>query len=137
MSFYSKEQKREYDRQWYIKNKEKRKISNKAYYEKTKVNRLQNQKEYRYKNAYKYYKLNAKRRKIDFDITQDEFNEIIKKPCHYCGSTDYIGIDRIEYKKGYTKNNILPCCGMCNRMKNIYSYEDFINKCKQITNNFS
>lgn len=64
-----------------------------------------------------------------FSLTFDQFKEIIKKPCFYCGishsmerkdmvkdkvSTDtvlrYNGIDRIENEIGYTVENSVPCC---------------------------
>ena len=132
MAWSNPERKREYDREWYQKNKEKRKMSNKLYYQKTKKERSIKQKEYRRKNLYNYYKLGAKRRKINFDIEKEEFEIKINNPCHYCGQEKDIGIDRVDYKKGYTKENTIPCCRMCNRMKNIFSYNDFIEKCKQI-----
>ena len=45
---------------------------------------------------------------------------IFKKPCHYCGGKvgDYgTGMDRVDWKKPYTKNNVVPCCVDCNSIK--------------------
>jgi hypothetical protein len=30
------------------------------------------------------------------------------------------GLDRIDSKKGYTKDNCVPCCGFCNNLKAWY-----------------
>ena len=38
------------------------------------------------------------------------------------------GIDRINSKLGYLKNNSVPCCADCNTMKMSLSIEDFLNK---------
>lgn len=46
------------------------------------------------------------------------------------------GIDRIDSNKDYSKNNCVPCCQMCNIMKNKFSKEDFIKKVKLIYNNY-
>ena len=44
--------------------------------------------------------------------------------------------DRVDTTKGYFKENCVPCCKMCNIMKNKFSKEDFINKVKSIYNNY-
>lgn len=67
------------------------------------------------------------------DLTFEEYCAILAKSklkCHYCGSklnsTGY-GLDRKDSNKGYTKDNVVTCCGMCNRTKNCYlSYEEMI-----------
>ena len=47
-------------------------------------------------------------------------DNITCRPCHYCGKTDLMGADRIDNKKGHTKDNIVPCCKQCNLIKNQY-----------------
>lgn len=129
-----KEKKREYDRNWYKKNKESRKESNRQYYLKNKEKRSKKLKEYRTLNKSKYIKLGADYRKINCELTETEMNEIISHECFYCGDKTDIGIDRIDNSKGYIKENCVPCCGMCNRMKNVFSQESFIEKCIKISN---
>ena len=52
-------------------------------------------------------------------------NNILTKPCVYCGDTYRIGCDRIDNSKGHTKDNVVPCCIECNTAKNNYfSYEE-------------
>jgi hypothetical protein len=81
----------------------------------------------------------AKREGLDFTLTRDEFNCLILSPCTYCGCTPaklrffknrlhgfpFIagahvavhGIDRANSSRGYTKENSLSCCWICNRSK--------------------
>lgn len=50
---------------------------------------------------------------------------ILTKPCVYCGDTHRIGCDRIDNTKGHTKDNVVPCCIECNTARNIYfTYEE-------------
>lgn len=70
-------------------------------------------------------------RNIEFNISVDVFNDIIKMNCIYCGDKGG-GIDRVNYKLGYIVENCVPCCGRCNMMKFKYSVEEFINHVKKI-----
>ena len=84
------------------------------------------------KGRYAIYKNGAKVRGLVFDITLDEFTKLVKQSCYYCGGNGY-GIDRLDSSIGYTKNNIVPCCSMCNMMKQSYTKENFVNQCEKIT----
>ena len=86
------------------------------------------------------YKQTAEKRNIDFEITKDEFRNIISKNCFYCNSNGvgYYGIgaggiDRVNSAKSYNLDNCVPCCTTCNIMKLNYTKEAFINKCLMIT----
>lgn len=110
------------------------------------------------KNNYSRYKHGAIERKLEFKISLEQFKIIITQNCHYCGiipnnkkyayhrtryskgkeSDEYIiahGIDRKDNNKGYTIENCLPCCKMCNGMKSKLSYNDFIEQIKKINGN--
>lgn len=85
-----------------------------------------------------------KKNKNEVTINYDDFIELIKIPkCHYCNkilifnpytrdkNSKYVSrayqLDRKDNSLGYTKENVVPCCWNCNRMKSdIYSYEDFM-----------
>lgn len=73
---------------------------------------------------------------MDYDISFDEFNELIDQKCFYCGAVGanlisdtrngervsdtnlYCnGIDRIDNNKGYLKENTVACCIKCNASK--------------------
>ena len=84
-------------------------------------------------NRYNIYKKGAKKRGLDFTLSKEEFYDLTSKPCEYCGELQqYNGIDRIDSTKGYNKNNCVPCCEMCNKMKLDYSKENFINHIEKI-----
>lgn len=105
---------------------------------------------------YSNYKSKSKKKNWKFDLTKEEFKEIISKNCHYCNLApnnfriDRIkgkreidcaflsnGIDRIDSNKGYTKDNVLPCCEDCNKAKRNLDYNTFINLIKSIYKNLN
>jgi len=74
---------------------------------------------------------NAYSRGLLFTLAQDDFERIAIQPCYYCGffsKSRLNGIDRINNNKGYIIANCLPCCKMCNMMKNIQHPNEFIDK---------
>ena len=96
------------------------------------------------------YKARAKTHKknLEFNLSKDEFRDLILQPCHYCNAIssmsfksrtsngDFVsnGIDRIDSNMGYIKDNCLPCCTICNKMKNNLSYKEFIDHIERIQN---
>jgi hypothetical protein len=83
-------------------------------------------------------KQNAKNKKIpcEFKITPLEFEKLFhNKPCHYCGG-ESTGLDRVDNSKGYILKNVVPCCGICNGMKETHNVVDFIEQCKKIVRHF-
>jgi hypothetical protein len=103
---------------------------------------------------YASYVQRAKRHKkeLAFELTKEEFKNIITQQCHYCGcegsegflpkpNTNGIfksnGIDRIDSSLGYVSANCVPCCTICNKMKLDLSYDEFINHVKRIYNAFA
>ena len=71
-------------------------------------------------------------------LSYEEFEEFTKSSeCHYCGKTliwreRYAGkggwqLDRKDTKKGYSKDNCVPCCKRCNFGKGKgFSYEEWL-----------
>lgn len=84
------------------------------------------------------WKFGAAARGLAWDLSRAACEEIMQSPCHYCGRVGanrqmkrdreirYNGPDRKNNLLGYTLENVLPCCGVCNRAKNAMSYEDFL-----------
>ena len=78
-------------------------------------------------------KKSASRYKKSFNLTFKEFVTFWKKPCFYCGfMVKTIGLDRINSNKGYTRNNLVSCCKMCNFMKRAHSKYKFLSQCLKI-----
>lgn len=87
-------------------------------------------------------KRRAQKRNYVWDLTKEQVKEIILKPCFYCGvkysnnfgdkhgfngGIKYNGLDRIDNSKGYTLENVVPCCKACNISKNDRAIDDFRN----------
>lgn len=52
-------------------------------------------------------------------------DNILSKPCVYCGDTKRVGCDRIDNNVGHIKSNVVPCCIECNTARNNYfTYEE-------------
>lgn len=85
------------------------------------------------------YKYNAKERSLEFSLSFEKFKELTSSNCHYCnrppfqekktlggfGGYVYNGIDRIDNAVGYIDENVVPCCGVCNKAKGTMSYGKF------------
>jgi hypothetical protein len=89
------------------------------------------------RKSYKDYKLISKERNIEFMLSEQEYNNLINGICYLCGiknsSKHTNGIDRVDNTlRTYSLENCKTCCGHCNLMKGIYTYDDFIEKCHQI-----
>lgn len=80
-------------------------------------------------------------------ITLPELLEIYKSQNGVCFYThkpmvfhnkddDSLSIDRLDSSKGYTKDNVVLCRWIINRVKNDLSKEDFIGTCKLIASIF-
>lgn len=82
------------------------------------------------------YKTSAKKRGIEWLLTEKEFESFWQQKCYYCNDDiTTIGIDRIDSNGNYTIDNCNSCCSTCNLMKNNLSEKEFINKLKQIIKN--
>jgi hypothetical protein len=56
----------------------------------------------------------------EWALTLEQFCEIIKQRCHYCrGPLADIGraMDRLDNAGGYTPDNVVPCCPVCNDLR--------------------
>ena len=74
-----------------------------------------------------------------------EFTKINK--CYYCDGdikwhaywvegkrNNHYNLDRKNNNEGYTKNNCVVCCELCNYMKRMKTPDQFIQHCKNIVN---
>jgi hypothetical protein len=79
--------------------------------------------------SYTTYQHTAVLKQLLFEITKEEFVEIVKFPCNYCGiiqEKGFNGIDRLDSTIGYLPANCVSCCAMCNYMKKSLDKEIFV-----------
>jgi len=132
---------READRKWRKNNPEKMKEYARKYRLKNIEKERKRRREYQRKVAHKpnvilgKYKSNAKVRNLKFKLTLKELIKFIYSPCHYCGElpNPTNGIDRKDNNIGYLKENCLPCCKGCNRLKRATEYKEFLFRCNKIS----
>ena len=77
------------------------------------------------------YKRNAQNRGLEWQLISQQFRQLTSQSCHYCGIVPkqvqfpegdtgvyvYNGVDRVDNNKGYTPDNCVSCCGVCNYAK--------------------
>lgn len=118
----------EYNKQWRAKNlsKEKLSLDNKFYREKNKDRLREYRKRLSRKPAQRFSlgKNRAKYYNREFTISFEEWQCLVSKPCYYCNNIlrdpneqTGFGLDRIDSNKGYIINNVVSCCGFCNCVK--------------------
>lgn len=93
---------------------------------------------------FKRYKAHAEKRGLLFNLNRGEFEKLTKQDCHYCGikpghvitgkSTPYVynGIDRVDNSRGYNSDNVVSCCGPCNKMKWTTPVDEFLDRVHRI-----
>lgn len=98
------------------------------------------------KKLLRSYKKNAFRRNLDWNLSLDNFLLLTSNNCFYCGIKPskiskskyeeyfYNGIDRKNNSLGYTLENSLSCCTLCNKAKRDLDYKVFTDWIKQIRN---
>lgn len=84
-------------------------------------------------------KFGAKKRNIEFSLAPADIRLLTQQDCYYCGANPaqvmkspggngdfvYNGLDRVDNDKGYTLDNVVPCCGQCNLSKRSLSVSEF------------
>ena len=79
------------------------------------------------------YKKGAKARSLTFELTEKQFKTFWKQPCFYCGDEiKTVGLDRMDSNIGYSMDNVVACCSVCNKMKMCLSANKFIKQCKKV-----
>jgi 5-methylcytosine-specific restriction endonuclease McrA len=88
--------------------------------------------------VYKFYRAGAIRRGLAWELSKEIFFDVTQRQCHYCGVAPgrvsrtfrggvftYNGVDRPDNDRGYTEDNVVACCSICNHAKHIMSYDAF------------
>jgi hypothetical protein len=99
------------------------------------------------RKSFSDYIYRANKKKIEFKLLYEEFDELISSNCFYCNSSPefrdrkyaysaYVnGIDRIDSNSGYVKSNVVSCCKHCNIAKNSLSQDEFLKLITKIYEN--
>lgn len=104
----------------------------------------------KYRIIYADYEGGARRREIEWALSFDDFISIIKRNCHYCDSlpsnnrkthkrrscpvnSATSGIDRVDNSRGYTIDNCVPCCRICNTAKRDMPLDMFLGWVRKIS----
>lgn len=102
-------------------------------------------------NWFKKYRVIAKKRGLEWGITEELFMSLISGDCAYCGASPELrpsrwkhgiafagsGIDRVDNALGYTPSNVVPCCTRCNMAKRHHTFQEFLEHCRAIVSHFS
>lgn len=107
---------------------------------------------------YGRYRATSRREtKVPFKLTLEYFEKLTSSNCYYCNAQPsmvsknnasqsseiverskyiYNGVDRKINSLGYTKENSVPCCWRCNKMKSDLDFDQFIDIVRRIGNKF-
>jgi hypothetical protein len=86
------------------------------------------------------YRRHARDRGIEFLLSRESVDELVRQPCAYCGDPagnlkrtknlpdgfPHNGIDRVDSSLPYIAGNVVPCCGLCNRAKRDMPRDQFL-----------
>jgi 5-methylcytosine-specific restriction endonuclease McrA len=81
--------------------------------------------------AWKAFVAKSEKREKENTLSKDDFLALSQRACFYCNYYDeneINGIDRIDNAKGYSKDNCVTACKVCNRMKHILHPAFFVEK---------
>lgn len=94
--------------------------------------------------AYGLHVASAKRRGLKTELNRLQYEDISKRPCHYCGEFSYRknthtgrtlkcnSIDRLNNERFYSLENSVPCCFQCQTSKMDYTEAEFLEKIRKI-----
>ena len=76
------------------------------------------------------YKRRANKNGVLFDLTEKDFDVLIKSACKYCRRPPdtWFGIDREIPSLGYVIGNVVPCCWDCNNDKSVDDVQTMKNR---------
>jgi len=93
----------------------------------------------------------AKKEGHKWELTKEQVHFLSKQLCHYCGAEPaqihsgrgrtngpyiYNGIDRVDNSCGYTMDNVVPCCKVCNFAKKAKTVKEFTDWVTRVYKHF-
>lgn len=90
-------------------------------------------------NRFSGLKGKCKSRGYELSLTLEQYTTLVDgKLCHYCGAglskSRGSSLDRVDSSKGYSVDNCVPCCYLCNVMKSDMMQEQFFERIEHILN---
>ena len=139
--------KKEYQKNYYIRTVKNNPEAKKLRYEKNKIYKktdkykpIQKRCNESLNGKYRSLKFAAKRKNMILELSKEEYAILINSNCIYCSgplNKSGYGLDRISNEKGYTKGNLVPCCDICNTAKNCMEQKEFFKWIENVYNNIS
>lgn len=95
------------------------------------------------RNKFNSLRSRAKRRNLEVGITFEEYRQLKISDCHYCGMNNmflkyycevmnigmpYMSIDRKDNNRGYSRDNVVACCFLCNKIKGSFFTSEEMKK---------
>jgi hypothetical protein len=83
-------------------------------------------------------KAKCRSRGLEINLTLEEYRQLVEgKVCYYCGHDRIVNsrggsLDRVDSSKGYSIDNCVPCCYLCNVMKSDMSVDQFYGQIERI-----
>lgn len=151
----NKERINQKNREFYAKNREKADARHREYVAENREEIKQYKKSYREQNIahiqkqlystkgrFQHLRGLAKKRGLEVLMTFEQYEQLIAKgSCDYCSgplSKTGGGLDRLDNNKGYVIENVVPCCGNCNKLRqNLLAPEEtkaLVQQLKQLRN---
>jgi hypothetical protein len=89
------------------------------------------------KGQYRTLKAKARTKNLIISLSFDDFVGLRLDKCFYCGGdlpeAGY-GLDRKDNTKGYTLDNVIPCCWFCNNLKSsLLTHDEMVVAMKAVT----
>lgn len=92
------------------------------------------------------YQRNAKSDGRNWSLSEETFRDLTSRPCYYCGIPPfqyterkdtngyylYNGLDRVDNGGGYSKDNVVSCCFVCNRAKHSLTQAEFLEWLRRV-----
>jgi hypothetical protein len=95
-----------------------------------------NEKKLKNINTHYYnYKYKSNKYRLNFELSLEQFDTIVKMPCYYCGiiqDKGFNGIDRMDQTQGYVYKNCASCCKVCNFLKGSVDNISFLQRVEHI-----
>jgi len=101
------------------------------------------------KSLLKQYQKQATERGLSWELSSDQFHNLLRGNCHYCNLVPsnlekrknfefrYSGVDRVDSSDDYVVENVVSCCKLCQRMKMALPVDQFLEQVKRIFKHIS